>query len=96
MPSIVFRASFLPAYTVEGETRLYHLYPARYALSFRLRETPPASRSRHAYPAPGKRKARAIFFTLERAEIRVDREKAEPAVKERRIPEAWRLENGCN
>jgi len=45
-----------------------------------FRETPPASRARHAYPALRKKKTRAagagaIFFTLERAEIRVDRER---------------------
>jgi hypothetical protein len=67
----------------------------------RFRETPPASRARHAYPAPRKKKTRAagadaIFFTLERAEIRVDREKVEPTMKERRIPEAWHLGNGFN
>lgn len=33
---------------------------------------------------------------LERAEIRVDQEKVESAVKERRILETWHLENRFN
>lgn len=63
MPSLFFfRASFLPAYTVKGGAFLSSLSSSRYALPFRFLETPPASRCRHAYPAPRKRKARAIFF----------------------------------
>lgn len=57
-----------------------------------------ASRAYHAYPEPEQKEIGApIFFTLERAEIRVDREKVTLAMKECWIPGAWRSRrNGFN
>lgn len=59
-----------------------------------LRHRPQVAAVTHIQPREKER--RALFsFTLERAEIRVDREKVESAMKER-IPEAWHLGNGFN